>query len=99
MCTDGAYLEKNPLWHTDESPVRFASFPPEQVIGSALGTSLGYDKNGKPIITKDPKLLLNDNFAGKPEGIHLIDRTAPGNSPGDQQMLEYTKGGDGHSIS
>jgi hypothetical protein len=65
------------------------------VIGSALGTSFGYDKNGKPIITKDPKLLLNDNFAGKPEGIHLIDRTAPGN----QQNLEYTKGGDGHSIS
>jgi hypothetical protein len=21
---------------------------------------------------KDPKMLLNDNFAGKPEGIHLI---------------------------
>ena len=31
----------------------------------------GYGKNGKPFLTKEPKLLLNDNNAGKPEGIHL----------------------------
>ena len=46
--------------------------PPEQVVGSALGTKYGYDKDGKPILTKEPKLLLNDNDAGKPEGIHLM---------------------------
>ena len=77
--------------------------PPEQVIGSALGTSYGYDKHGKPIITKDPKLLLNDNFAGKPEGIHLMIGRRPhaafGNSTGDRQMLEYTKAGDGARLS
>ncbi len=45
--------------------------PPEQVVGTAGGVKYGYDKDGKPFLTKEPKLLLNDNFAGKPEGIHL----------------------------
>ena len=40
--------------------------PPEQVVGSAGGTSYSYDSAGKPILTKEPKLLLNDNDAGKP---------------------------------
>jgi hypothetical protein len=77
--------------------------PPEQVVGSALGTKYGYDKEGKPIITKEPKLLLDDNNAGKPEGIHLMIGRRPhvafGNSTGDRQMLEYTKAGDGARIS
>src|SRR6516165_9894601 len=46
--------------------------PAEQVVGTAGGTTYGYDKDGKPILSKDPKLLLNDNDAGKPEGIHLM---------------------------
>src|SRR6188472_8985 len=46
--------------------------PPEQVVGTAGGTTYGYDKDGRPFLTKDPKLLLNDNNAGKPEGIHLM---------------------------
>src|SRR5271170_4965688 len=46
--------------------------PPEEVVGTAGGTSYGYDKNGRPFLTKEPKLLLNDNNAGKPEGIHLM---------------------------
>ena len=46
--------------------------PPEQVVGTAGGTKYGYDKDGKPFLTKEPKLLLNDNNAGKPEGIHLM---------------------------
>jgi hypothetical protein len=73
--------------------------PPEQVVGTAAGTKYGYDKDGKPFLTKEPKLLLNDNDAGKPEGIHLEigrrPRTAFGNSTGDRQMLEYTGAGDG----
>jgi hypothetical protein len=73
--------------------------PPEQVVGTAGGTKYGYDKDGKPILTKEPKLLLNDNDAGKPEGIHLMIGRRPvaafGNSTGDQQMLEYTGAGDG----
>jgi phosphoglycolate phosphatase-like HAD superfamily hydrolase len=77
--------------------------PPEQVVGSAEGTTFGYDKNGKPFLTKDPKLLLNDNNAGKPEGIHLMIGRRPhaafGNSTGDRQMLEYTAAGDGARLA
>ncbi len=77
--------------------------PEEQVVGTAGGVSYGYDKEGRPFLTKEPKLLLNDNNAGKPEGIHLmIDRrpqAAFGNSTGDRQMLEYTKAGDGARLS
>jgi phosphoglycolate phosphatase-like HAD superfamily hydrolase len=73
--------------------------PPEQVVGSAGATKYGYDKDGKPILTKEPKLLLNDNNAGKPENIHLMIGRRPyaafGNSTGDRQMLEYTKAGEG----
>lgn len=77
--------------------------PPEQVIGTAGGTTYGYAKDGKPFLTKEPKLLLNDNNAGKPEGIHLMIGRRPmmavGNSTGDQQMLEYTHAGDGARLS
>ena len=77
--------------------------PPEQVVGTAGGTKYGYDKDGKPFLTKEPKLLLNDNNAGKPEGIHLMIGRRPyaafGNSTGDQQMLEYTGAGDGARLS
>ena len=77
--------------------------PPEQVVGTAGGTTYGYDKTGKPFLTKDPKLLLNDNNAGKPEGIHLMIGRRPyaafGNSTGDRQMLEYTKAGDGERLA
>jgi phosphoglycolate phosphatase-like HAD superfamily hydrolase len=77
--------------------------PPEQVVGTAGGVSFGYDKSGKPFLTKEPKLLLNDNNAGKPEGIHLMIGRRPvaafGNSTGDRQMLEYTKAGDGARLA
>jgi hypothetical protein len=73
--------------------------PPEQVVGTAGGTKYGYGKDGKPFLTKEPKLLLNDNNAGKPEGIHLMIGRRPyaafGNSTGDRQMLEYTGAGAG----
>jgi len=77
--------------------------PPEQIVGTMGGTSLSYDDSGKPVINKDPKLLLNDNHAGKVEGIYLMigrrPRAAFGNTPGDQQMLEYTKAGDGARLA
>jgi len=82
---------------------RTYGIPPEQVVGSAGGTKYGYDESGKPFLTKEPKLLLNDNDAGKPEGIHLMIGRRPvaafGNSTGDQQMLEYTKAGDGARLA
>jgi phosphoglycolate phosphatase-like HAD superfamily hydrolase len=77
--------------------------PPEQIVGTAGGTKYGYDKSGRPYLTKEPKLLLNDNNAGKPEGIHLMIGRRPhaafGNSTGDQQMLEYTSAGDGARLA
>ena len=73
--------------------------PPEQVVGTAGGTKYGYGQDGKPFLTKEPKLLLNDNNAGKPEGIHLMIGRRPyaafGNSTGDRQMLEWTAAGAG----
>jgi hypothetical protein len=73
--------------------------PPEQVVGSALNTKYGYAKDGKPTLIKEPKVMLNDNNAGKPEGIHLMIGRRPyaafGNSTGDREMLEYTGAGDG----
>jgi phosphoserine phosphatase len=71
--------------------------PPEQVVGSAGETKYGYGRQGEPELYKEPKLMLNDNNAGKPEGIHLMIGRRPsaafGNSSGDRQMLEYTGAG------
>ena len=82
---------------------RVYGIPPEQVVGSALAVKYAYDKGGKPILIKQPKLMLNDNDAGKPEGIHLMIGRRPnasfGNSTGDKQMLEYTGAGDGARLS
>src|SRR6476646_3213688 len=77
--------------------------PPEQIVGTAGGTMFGYGKDGNPTLTKEPKLLLNDDNAGKPEGIHLMIGRRPyasfGNSTGDRQMLEYTWAGDGPRLA
>jgi hypothetical protein len=71
---------------------RVYGIPPEQVVGTAGSTKYSYDQDGKPILTKEPKLLLNDNDAGKLEGIHFMIGRRPiaafGNSTGDRQMLE-----------
>jgi hypothetical protein len=73
--------------------------PPEQVVGTAGATKYELGKDGKAMLIKEPKLLLNDNNAGKPEGIHLMIGRRPyaafGNTPGDQQMLEYATSGGG----
>jgi phosphoglycolate phosphatase-like HAD superfamily hydrolase len=71
--------------------------PPEQVVGTAGATKYGYDQRDRPMLIKEPKLLLNDNGAGKTEGIHFMIGRRPnaafGNSTGDRQMLEYTQAG------
>lgn len=76
--------------------------PPEHVIGTVQATKYGYDKSGKPTLIKEPKVLLQDDYAGKPEGIHLAigqrPRASFGNSTGDRQMLEYSKAGTGKSL-
>lgn len=77
--------------------------PPEQVVGTAGATLYGYGKDGKPFLTKEAKLLLNDDGPGKVEGIHLMIGRRPaaafGNSTGDREMLEYTKAGRGARLS
>lgn len=82
---------------------RVYGIPPEQVVGTAGGTKYGYGKDGKPFLTKEPRLLLNDDHAGKPEGIHLMIGRRPsaafGNSNGDREMLEYTTAGDGPRLT
>jgi phosphoserine phosphatase len=82
---------------------RTYGIPPEQVIGTAGATRYGYDASGRPVLTKEPRILLNNNDAGKPEGIQLMIGRRPlaafGNSTGDRQMLEYTKAGDGPRLS
>jgi phosphoglycolate phosphatase-like HAD superfamily hydrolase len=82
---------------------RVYGIPPEQVVGTAGATSYGYGRDGKPVLTKEPKLLLLDDKAGKPEGIHLMIGRRPfaafGNSTGDREMLEYTKAGSGARLA
>jgi phosphoserine phosphatase len=72
--------------------------PPDQVIGTTFETKYGYADDGTPILTKEPKLQLNDNNGGKPEDINLFIGRRPaiafGNSTGDQQMLEWANSGE-----
>jgi hypothetical protein len=67
------------------------------------GLKYEYAPDGKPELIKEPKLLLNDDNAGKPEGIHLMIGCRPylafGNSIGDRQMLESTMAGDGARLA
>lgn len=76
--------------------------PPEQVIGSALETQYTYDSKGNAVLMRPPKLLLDNDHAGKPEDIYLFTGLHPkaafGNSTGDQQMLEYTQAGGGVTL-
>jgi phosphoserine phosphatase len=76
---------------------------PEQVVGTAGTTKFGYGPDGKPFLTKEPKLLLNDDKAGKVEGIYFMIGRRPaaafGNSVGDREMLEYTRAGEGARLA
>ena len=78
--------------------------PPEQVAGTSQAIQYGYDSNQHPILTREPKLVLNNLEAGKIENFWLCYGRRPyaafGNSSGDdQQMLEYVKAGPGERLS
>lgn len=77
--------------------------PPEQVVGTVGGASYTYDAAGRPVLMKEPKLVLLDDGAGKPVGIHMQIGRRPvaafGNSSGDREMLEYTRAGDGPRLA
>jgi phosphoglycolate phosphatase-like HAD superfamily hydrolase len=72
--------------------------PPEQVVGSSGVVTYDFN-NAKPLLLKEPKVDFVDDGPGKPIGIYRFIGRRPvfafGNSDGDQQMLEYTAGGDG----
>ena len=72
--------------------------PPEQVCGTEQAFKYGYDKDHRPILTREPKLVLDNLEAGKIENFWLMygrrPYTAFGNSSSDDlQMLEYVKAG------
>jgi hypothetical protein len=72
--------------------------PPEQVVGSTIETKYEI-KDGKPVLTRLPKVHFIDDKAGKPVGINEFIGRRPvaafGNSGGDRQMLEWTGAGNG----
>jgi len=78
--------------------------PPQQVAGTEQAIKFGYDKDKKPILTQEPKLVLDNMGAGKIQNFWLIYGCRPnaafGNSSSDdQQMLEYVKAGGGARLS
>jgi phosphoserine phosphatase len=78
--------------------------PPERVCGTGQSDRYGYAKDGKPVLTQEPKLVLNNLEAGKIENFWLLYGSRPniafGNSSSDdQQMLEYVKAGSGARVS
>ena len=72
--------------------------PPEQVVGSSIKTKYEM-RDGKPVLLRLPEINFIDDKTGKPIGINSHIGRRPiatfGNSDGDQQMLEWTQGGDG----
>jgi len=78
--------------------------PPEQVNGTTQAFQYGYDKDQRPVLTREPKAVLDNMEAGKIENFWLCYGRRPyaafGNSSGDdQQMLEYVKAGTGERLS
>ncbi len=76
--------------------------PTQNVIGSSLVAKYEI-KDGKGELIRLPKLFFDNNYGGKAVGIDtFIGKRATaafGNSTGDQQMLEYTKGGSGARLT
>jgi phosphoglycolate phosphatase-like HAD superfamily hydrolase len=76
--------------------------PPEQVVGSSIQTEFRMEGN-IPVLVRLPKISFIDDKAGKPVGInsHIGRRpiAAFGNSDGDIQMLQWTKGGFGPTLA
>ena len=81
---------------------RTYGIPPEQVVGSSGVVKFGLE-DGRPELSKEPKVDFIDEGPGKPVGINRFIGRRPilafGNSDGDQQMLEYTAGGEGPRLA
>jgi phosphoglycolate phosphatase-like HAD superfamily hydrolase len=72
--------------------------PPEQIVGSQQDVSFAM-RDGKPLLTRAPKIVFVDDGPGKPVGIYRQIGRRPiaafGNSDGDLQMLQVTAAGEG----
>jgi phosphoglycolate phosphatase-like HAD superfamily hydrolase len=72
--------------------------PPEQVVGTIVEVKYGV-VDGKPALTRLPKVAFVDDGPGKPVGIYRAIGRRPifafGNSDGDWQMLQWTAAGEG----
>jgi hypothetical protein len=78
--------------------------PPQQVSGTSQPAKYGYEKDQRPILSWEAKLVLDNLGAGKIENFWLMYGRRPnaafGNSSSDdRQMLEYTKAGAGARMS
>jgi phosphoserine phosphatase len=72
--------------------------PPEQIVGTITETQFGV-VDGKPALTRMPKIDFVNDGPGKPVGIYRAIGRQPifafGNSDGDWQMLQWTASGPG----
>jgi phosphoglycolate phosphatase-like HAD superfamily hydrolase len=72
--------------------------PVEQVVGSSIKVKYE-DRNGNPVLMREPDVFFIDDGPGKAVGINLFIGKRPyaafGNSGGDMEMLEWTGAGDG----
>ena len=77
---------------------RVYGIPPENVVGSSAKVKFEC-RDGKPALMRLPEINFINDGPGKPVGIneHIGRRpiAAFGNSDGDLQMLQWTKGGGG----
>jgi hypothetical protein len=77
---------------------RVYGVPPEQVIGSSIGTTFEL-RDGRPVLVRLPEMNFIDDGPGKPVGIQMHIGRRPiaafGNSDGDLQMLQWTAAGSG----
>jgi phosphoserine phosphatase len=75
--------------------------PPERVVGSSVVAEF-QDKDGKPVLVRQPKIDFINDKAGKPVGIYQHIGRRPilafGNSDSDMQMIEYTTAGEGRRL-
>jgi phosphoglycolate phosphatase-like HAD superfamily hydrolase len=75
--------------------------PPEQIVGSQQDVSFAI-RDGKPVLTRAPKIVFVDDGPGKPIGIYRQIGRRPiaafGNSDGDLQMLQVTAAGEGRRL-
>jgi phosphoglycolate phosphatase-like HAD superfamily hydrolase len=77
---------------------RVYGVPVEQVVGSSIKVNYE-ERDGKPVLMREPDVFFIDDGPGKAVGINLFIGKRPyaafGNSGGDKEMLAWTGAGQG----